>query len=84
MSATPKWMPSEEDFIAAIDADSYLPGTVDFPNTETVIRRTGLSDQIAVLEEEDVHMATYKGRYTYQNKKWRQDKIAALRKELGE
>lgn len=48
--------------------------------------RTGLRAQIAVLEEEDVAMgAMYGGtNYTNDNIEWRQAKIAALRKELGE
>lgn len=41
--------------------------------------------KIAVLEEEDLHMVNFfEGTYNDENRMYRQEKIAALRKELGE
>ena len=76
----PEWMASDEEMRRAIYGMTFGdPGE----GVTEMAHRTGLRAQIAVLEEEDLHMVNFfEGTYNDENRMYRQDKIAALRKEL--
>ena len=75
MSARPKWMPSREGLLAMCHNESLYDNCKhDYAGEEVEEShyRTGLRAQIAVLEELNPHTEQI------------YNKIAALRKELGE
>lgn len=83
----PEWMPSRESLLSLAhnetlyaDCGHYYAGE----ELEEMVRCATIRAQIEVLEEEDAHMVAFLGgTYTDENREWRQEKIAALRKELG-
>ena len=76
MSDRPKWMPSDEEILDATYADDKEHESGQ-PNTEDLIRRTGLRAQIAAWEEMQSMFNGPSLQVIFR------ERIAALRKELG-
>ena len=82
MSERPKWMPTHED--VEEQSDLHI-GWVD-DEAMQFLRNIGLRAQIAVLEESPVAFVEVDGKshLCADHLLWVKNKLAALRKELGE